>query len=134
MFADKKENKAISFQIAIHQAWEGSLRRFVTMSQTNSLDPNVISDDTACPFGKWLNRSDVFETIRSVEFYDTITALHREFHCCAGEVLYLVQNNYIDTAEKMLEPNGRYCVVSRNLITAMHDLENWQSNTHKAVA
>ena len=100
--------------VAAHGAWKERLAAAIG-SGSSTFDPATVSTDCACDFGKWLHglgdgeKGGQFETVR---------ALHADFHAIAGKVLTLATTGKAAEASALM--HGDYTAISGKLVDTLH--------------
>jgi methyl-accepting chemotaxis protein len=82
-----------------HRQWPKRLRRIVE-GRGESLDPEQVSRDDACPLGKWLYGAG--RELQTNAAYEALRATHRQFHQCAGDILRHLRSGEREQAERLL--------------------------------
>ncbi len=77
----------IEAALAAHAGWKRRLKRSAA-TRSSDIDVPTASRDDCCAFGKWLHGPGrgLPAAIKG-EDYDTVLALHRQFHAAAGQAL-----------------------------------------------
>jgi methyl-accepting chemotaxis protein len=87
--------------IGAHVLWKKRLLALLDGTSEEKLDPQTIGMDNQCALGKWIyGDGQAFSRTTS---YDTVRAMHAEFHRLAAEVVILYQNGKVPEAEQLLQ-------------------------------
>ena len=111
-------DKQISMAIGAHGLWKSRLRSAVS-NGIGDLKLNVVRDDHACEFGKWLHGPELDAAVKSSKHHATCADLHHRFHGAAAHVLSLIAAGHKKDAEKALADNGDFDRTSSELTRAM---------------
>ena len=95
-----------------HGDWK---QRLIDAINTGKSDwePHLVCKDNQCEFGKWLYSCD--ETAKKSPHYETVRALHADFHRAAAEILTLALANEKPAALKAISTGSPYLVTSTKL-------------------
>ena len=87
--------------ISAHVLWKKRLLAMLEGSGDETLDPEVVGMDDKCALGKWIyGDGQAFSKSAS---YETVRAMHAEFHRLAAEVVRLHQAGKTTQAEQLLQ-------------------------------
>lgn len=115
--------------ISAHGDWKFKLKRAVA-NQAEGLDPEQVTLDNQCAFGKWLY-SPSTEPLRTEKDYSEVLRLHAVFHQEAAHIVRLCQDARTSEAEKSMRPDSAYSKISAELTTAV---KNWMALRQAKVA
>ncbi|HYP67922.1 MAG TPA: CZB domain-containing protein [Thiobacillaceae bacterium] len=87
--------------ISAHVLWKKRLLAMLDGSSDEKLVPEAIGMDDKCALGKWIYSDG--QTFSSTASYETVRAMHAEFHRLAAEVVTLYQAGKIAEAEQLLQ-------------------------------
>ncbi len=113
--------EAIESALQAHAQWKGRLESAVATGRSE-FEPDVVRQDNACQFGKWLYAFPKEEMENGD--YKKVKALHAEFHATAGAILKLALAGKKGEAQRELEAGGNYRRATGKLVLA---LESWKS-------
>jgi hypothetical protein len=121
----KEEIGGLNFKTALesHIKWKIRLMGVIEATETEILDPRVVSQDNQCALGKWIYGEGGKEYGYSSEFKELALA-HTHFHVCAGHVLDLALEGR--TAEAKAEVDGGD-FAKASQATSRHLLRLWRS-------
>jgi chemoreceptor zinc-binding protein len=117
---------AIQKAIAAHTGWKARLRTAVT-SGTFEVAVATVRADNQCEFGKWLYGSELSDSDKAADHYQTVKQLHARFHQEAAAVVSLATSGQKDKAEAAIAMDGCYSKASRSLTEAMI---RWRESIH----
>lgn len=89
----------INKALAAHGIWKVRLHEAI-MSGASNFDPEIVSQDQECEFGKWLY--SILPRDRSPEFWPQARDLHARFHQEAGRILKLALAGKSDEAHLLI--------------------------------
>lgn len=104
--------------IGAHGMWKTRLKMAI---DTGAVDTPVetIRMDNQCALGKWLYGTTLNTVDKTSANYKSVQALHADFHKSAARVAELALSGKKPDAEKMMNLNGEFSVVSGKLISAL---------------
>ncbi len=101
-----------------HVAWKSRLTRYIR-GEALEIDPKAVCSDKECTLGRWIN--DRFGTYHTVPEFQTMQILHSNFHACACEIIWLVDNGDTTRAQELLK--GEYEQVSQEIKKTIIDFD-----------
>lgn len=107
---------AILKAIAAHGLWKNHLHEAIA-TRTSHFTIEQVRVDHACEFGKWLRT--LTRVDQQSAHYQTVQALHVQFHQEAAHVLQLALTGRKAEAEKAMALGGSFAKVSAHLTLAM---------------
>ena len=87
--------------ISAHVLWKKRLLAMLAGSSDEKLDPEAIGMDDKCALGKWIYGDG--QTYSSSASFETVRAMHAEFHRLAAQVVILYQDGKVPDAEQLLQ-------------------------------
>lgn len=110
------EKQEINNAISEHAMWKMNLKALISRGKLDTPIEEV--KDTECAFGKWFYGS-INPRHRVSAHYQRVKELHAEFHQVAAQVANLASQGKKEEAEKMMDFDGEYTVVSNRLMEAL---------------
>lgn len=117
---------AIQKAIAAHTGWKARLRTAISNGKFEVAVATVRADNQ-CEFGKWLYGSELSDSEKSTDHYQTVKQLHARFHQEAAAVVSLATSGEKEKAEAAIGMDGSYSKASRLLTEAM---VKWRESIH----
>lgn len=102
--------------IAAHGMWKNHLHEAIITGKSH-FKIEQVRGDSECEFGKWLQMLAHGE--QQATHYQTVQALHTQFHQEAARVLQLALTGRKAEAEKAMALGGSFAKVSAQLTLAM---------------
>jgi hypothetical protein len=112
----------IAAAVALHAEWKVRLRQAFESDvglRSAGFALDKISDDDACPLGRWLYGPTITEATRAGAHYRRVRDLHQRFHVAAAEVIMLAAAGNRDAADDALD--GSFGELSRQLAAALDE-------------
>jgi len=94
-----------------HAEWKYKFRN--SMQSNTALDPQAISKDNNCEFGKWLH-GEARLAYGSHKSYPDCVAEHAAFHRAAGKVAQAVNAKQKEKVEQLMAPGSEFDQSSRS--------------------
>jgi len=111
----------INILINQHINWKSLIEGLFQGSDTDILDPNVISKDDECDFGKWIYMySDDNQDLLSNPLFIKIKNVHKIFHQITGNIVFDFQSGNIEKAKNQIPDFNK---ISEELVQLMKELE-----------
>lgn len=107
---------AIVKAIAAHGQWKNRLHEAIATGQS-AFRVAQVRVDNVCDFGQWLQTLSLTE--KQSPHYQTVQALHVQFHREAAQVLELALRGHQAEAEHAMARGGNFAKVSAQLTLAM---------------
>ncbi len=87
---EDKEVAGLNFKTALeaHLKWKVTLMSVIDGTNTEVMDPRIVSRDDCCTLGKWLHGDGAKQFGEQVGFQNVVMA-HAHFHHCTGRALEL---------------------------------------------
>jgi methyl-accepting chemotaxis protein/methyl-accepting chemotaxis protein-1 (serine sensor receptor) len=114
--------------IGAHGLWKSRIREAI-LSGSSDVPLQVVRDDRACAFGKWLHGNEVDATLRQSESFGKCKELHRRFHQLAGDAMALALDGKKDRAEHLIEAGGDFGTVSTDLTRLLRECRATHART-----
>lgn len=114
-------NQEIAKAFGAHGQWKARIKQAIESGQCEH-DPEVVSRDDRCAFGKWLHGDSLTDGDRSSSDYRTVLGRHAEFHQAAGKALIKVLSGDRGGAQHDLT-EGDFAKAANSLSKAMVE---WQ--------
>lgn len=99
--------------IQVHVQWKQRLLAHIRDPQAEPLDPDVVGSDRLCELGQWIHGQGEAKYGEHPGF-QTLKAMHAEFHACAADVIHAVERGEQAHALKLLQV-GEYPKVSNRI-------------------
>ena len=120
-------NQEIAKAFGAHGMWKSRIKQAIESGHCEH-DPEVVSRDDRCAFGKWLYSDAIGEADRGTEDYKAVLGRHAEFHRAAGSTLVKALNGDRQGAHQDLT-EGIFARAANALSEAM---VHWQRNAATA--
>lgn len=99
--------------IQAHVQWKLRLLAYIHGESEEQLDPEKVGSDCLCSLGKWIYGNGN-ERFGDHPRFQSLKAIHADFHSHAGEVVRAVNRGEKDKALALLQ-NGEYPKVSNRI-------------------
>jgi Chemoreceptor zinc-binding domain len=86
--------------IGTHVQWKKRLVALLDGTSQETLDPAAISVDNKCALGQWIYGDG--QAYVNAATFETVRAMHADFHSLAAKVVSLYQSGKKDEAEHLL--------------------------------
>ncbi|HEY0663515.1 MAG TPA: CZB domain-containing protein [Thiobacillaceae bacterium] len=97
--------------ISAHVMWKQRLAAFLAGGGAETLDPDVIGQDSRCALGQWIHGEG--RSMEDVPLFAEVRDLHAQFHRSAADVIILHLSGNTPEAENLLA--GSYSRLSEKL-------------------
>lgn len=104
--------------IGAHGMWKTRLRNAMDTGKIE-IPIATIRTDNQCDFGKWLYGVSIDPQHKLSEHYKKVKEMHASFHQVAASVAGLILAGKKSEAEKMMDMQGEYTLVSEKLTKLM---------------
>jgi hypothetical protein len=85
-------------EILKHLQWRSMVVALFEHRQDTAVPPQIIISDDKCQLGKWIYSSES-DYLSGNEIFQSLKAVHKEFHMSAGTILTLVQQGKPEEAK-----------------------------------
>jgi hypothetical protein len=99
--------------IQAHVQWKQRLLKYINGESEEKLDPEVVGSDCRCALGEWIH-SEGEEKYGEHAKFQSLKAIHSDFHTHAAEVVFAVDRGESEHALKLLQ-NGDYPKISNRI-------------------
>jgi hypothetical protein len=110
-------NQEIAKAFGAHGQWKSRIKQAIESGHCEH-DPEVVSRDDRCAFGKFLHGDNLTQGERSSDDYKDVVGHHAEFHRCAGKALVKVLSGDSSGARQDLT-EGDFAKAANSLSEAM---------------
>lgn len=104
--------------IASHEMWKLRLQLAIATGEVD-VPVETIGQDNQCAFGEWLYGSTFASMDKASIYYETVRALHAEFHNTVARVVTLAFDGRKEEAREMIDIYGEFTSISAKLARAI---------------